>query len=97
MMHEGKVISNGIVPAAASIGNKRKITPDAEGPPTWSSGRRSSAAATPALIMAKLIAMKRDGIIPLSNFDLAEIKDDVFTDFKLSTAANLTSTLKMTR
>ena len=123
VMHEGKVISNGTVPAAAatpiplplrntaeeerkqifktkpraSIGNKRKITPDTEGPPTWSSGRRSSAAAaTPSLIMAKFIAMKRDGIIPLSNFDLAELKEDVFTDITLSTAANLTSTLKMT-
>ena len=50
--------------------------------------------------MAKLIAMKRDGIIPLSNFDLAELKEDVFTDvftdITLSTAANLTSNLKMT-
>ena len=48
------------------------------------------------VIGPKLIAMRRDGPIPLSNFDHIELGNDYFLDYPLTTAEHLTSTLKMT-
>ena len=56
----------------SSVGAKRKITVDEEEPRRWSTGHKIPSAALsakPMYIIPKLIAMRRDGLIPLSNFD----------------------------
>ena len=83
----------------ASVGAKRKITTEEDEPRRMSGGRSTasstSAAAQPNVI-AKLIAMKREDPIPLTDFDHTELTVDYFIDFPLTTAAKLTHTLKMT-
>ena len=75
------------------------ITVDEEEPRRWPAGHKNPSAALsakPMHIIKKLIAMKRDGPIPLSNFDHIELGNDYFVDYPLTTAEHLTSTLKMT-
>ena len=83
----------------SSVGAKRMITVDGEEPRRWSAGHRNPSAvlsAKPMYVIQKLIAMRRDGPIPLSNFDHIELGNDYFVDYPLTTAEHLTSTLKMT-
>jgi hypothetical protein len=83
----------------SSVGVKRKITVDEEEPRRWPAGHKNPSAALlakPMYIIPKLIAMRRDGPIPLSNFDHIELGNDYFVDYPLTTAEHLTSTLKMT-
>jgi hypothetical protein len=75
-------------------GRRRKI--ECGGKKIILSGKKKRCAGEKKVFAFARHTMKRDGIIPLSNFDLAELKEDVFTDIELSTAANSTSTLKMT-
>lgn len=83
----------------SSVGAKRKITADEDEPRKWSTGRSNPTAAGSTktmFIVQKLIAMKRDDPIPLSNFDHTELENDYFVDYPLTTAEHLTSILKMT-
>ena len=60
----------------SSVGAKRMITVDEEEPRRWSAGHRNPSAALsakPMYVIQKLIAMRRDGPIPLSNFDHIEL------------------------
>ena len=79
----------------SSIGNKRKITTDADEPRRWSGARNPVPASKPTNVVAKLIAMKRDDEVPQTIFDHTELGADYFVNLELTTAKNFTSTLKM--
>jgi hypothetical protein len=81
-----------------SVGNKRKITADAEVPRRLSGGRNSApaVASRPLNMAAKVIAMKRDSEVPQTIFDHTELGLDYLLNVELTTAKNFTSFLKMT-
>jgi hypothetical protein len=78
-----------------SVGNKRKITTDADVPRRLSGGRTSSPAVASKNIAPKIIAMVRKAEVPQTVFDHTELGQDHFQNVELSTAKNFTSILKL--
>ena len=68
----------------SSIGNKRKITTDADEPRRWSGARNPVPASKPTNVVVKLIAMKRDDEVPQTIFDHTELGADYFVNLELT-------------
>jgi hypothetical protein len=81
-----------------SVGNKRKITVNADAPMRLSGGRIAApaVASRPLNIAAKESVMKRDSEVPQTIFDYTDLGLDYALNVELITAKKFTSLLRMT-